>query len=150
MRKMRLIPTLLTLTFLLIGIYAQSASAAVRPSATYKAYLNRVYYAKSVRDVSDFFVEKMRMFLESLEGEDQKRRLKRLKKTYVAKFSVKKEEVRGDMAYILATGLAKEWGKVIPCTVRVEMVRETGGWKIMRHSWTSKMRSPKHKPRILK
>lgn len=114
-----------------------------KPSDIYKQYLARVYYARSLYDVAPYFINRTRNNMLSLEGEAAQKQLEKLKKSYIGKFTVKKEEVVGDMAFIEATGYAKDWGQVTKATVRVEMLRESGAWKIKHHSWSGKVRPPK-------
>ena len=138
--------------FLLFSILAMVAfsfstmpalAGGFKPSDIYKQYLARVYYARSLYDVAPYFVDRTRNNMLSLQGEAAQKQLEKLKKSYIGKFTVKKEEVVGDMAFIEATGYAKDWGQVTKATVRVEMLRESGAWKIKHHSWSGKVRPPK-------
>lgn len=131
---------LLSITFLI----GQDAKArAFKPSDIYKQYLARVYYARSLEDVIPYFIERTRMNMRSLTSEQAAAKLKKLKQSYIGKFTVKKEEVVGEMAFIEANGYAREWGQITPAKVRVEMYRESGAWKIKHHSWTGKVAPPK-------
>ena len=123
-----------------------------RQSSIYRQYLARAYYCKSPRDVANYFVERTREYYESLTGEDAVKEVKKIRKSYIAKFVVTREETVGDMHYMKGTGLASDYGKVLKCTVAVEMLKETGGWKIMKHGWSSRMRIPRSskKPRLIK
>lgn len=136
---------LLTLTLLLVAfMVGQDAFArAFKPSDIYKQYLARVYYAHGLEDVIPYFIERTRMNMRSMTSEQADKQLKKLKGSYIGKFTVKKEEVVGDMAFIEASGYAKEWGQVTPAKVRVEMYRESGAWKIKHHSWSGKVAPPK-------
>lgn len=137
---------LLTATLLLVALFMGTDMAKAgdfKPSEIYKQYLHRVYYARSVEDVAPYFCERTRMNMRSLEGEASTSALNRLKKSYIGKFKVVKEEVVGDMAFIDATGYAKDWGQVTKAKVRVEMIRESGAWKIKHQSWKGSVYPPK-------
>lgn len=121
----------------------QEAFAAFKPSDVYRQYLNHVYYAKSVHQIESYFMEPTRKNLENLRGELADAALKRYKRSYIANFKVIKEEVVGDMAFIEAEGLASDWGQVCHAKVRVEMIRESGAWKIKHQVWQGVVNAPR-------
>ncbi|MBK9144288.1 MAG: hypothetical protein IPM23_17465 [Candidatus Melainabacteria bacterium] len=121
----------------------QQALAAFKPSDVYRQYLNHVYYAKSVHQIENYFMEPTRKNLENLRGELAEAALKRYKRSYIANFKVIKEEVVGDMAFIEAEGLASDWGQVCHAKARVEMIRESGAWKIKHQVWQGLVNTPR-------
>lgn len=121
----------------------QEAMAAFKPSDVYRQYLNHVYYAKSVHQIENYFMEPTRRNLENLRGELADAALKRYKRSYIANFKVIKEEVVGDMAFIEAEGLASDWGQVTHAKARVEMIRESGAWKIKHQVWQGVVNPPR-------
>lgn len=141
---------ILALSILLFNAFSPLPSDAKgrKPSEIYKEYLARAYYCKSLRSIASYFNERTRDYYLSLEGKRAENEIKKIKKSYIANFRVKKEQTVGDMHYIKATGLSSDFGRVVRCDVTVEMIRETGGWKIMKHNWSGKMRVPKRGARI--
>ena len=141
LKKLIFLISLLTLAFIFAARQAEAESAS--PTDVYRHYLNRIYYAKNLKAVAPYFVERTRQYYEGLEGQAMLEELKKLKRSYVYKFVPTKEEKVGDMYYILGNGIAMDHGKRVNCEVRVELVLETAGWKIRMHCWKGKMRMPK-------
>lgn len=109
---------------------------ASKPSAAYKQFLARLYYAKQIKDFSFCMQERTRNHMESLTGDEAADTFKRYKKSYVAQFKVIKEEVVDDRGFIEGEGIAVENGQRVKAHVRAQMIREGGAWKVMFTNWS--------------
>ena len=147
MNKFKSVKSLFTIVGLLAGLASLTVAAAwadsFKPSDIYKEYLHRVYYAKSLDPVIPYFNKRARGSFYGMTAQEKDRALEKLKKSYIGKFEVMKEDVVGDMAFIEAKGYAKDWGQVTKAKVHVEMIRESGAWKIRHHAWKGKVNPPK-------
>lgn len=141
--KNKFIFSVLTLVLLLCASAPKAMAGATRPSDQYKAYLNVLYWAKELSQFSPFLMQRTRDNLESLSGQARLDAFKRWKKGYVAKFKLKREEVVGDYAFIEGTGLGLEFGQITPATVKVEMILESGVWKIKHQVWYGSIQQPR-------
>jgi|AGTN01.2.fsa_nt_gi hypothetical protein len=136
---------LLTASALLVTISTcLPANAGFKPSDIYKQYLAKLYWARQMKDIAPYMMERARNEELSLGPDDQARRLKWWKRGYVHKFQVIKEEVvpsQGSSytsyAFIKGKGFGYEKGKLLPCEAMAVMIMENGGWKVQRTGWTA-------------
>lgn len=136
---------LLTASVLLVtSLSCLPAHAGFKPSDVYKQYLAKLYYARQIKDIAPYMMERARNEELSLGPDDQARRLKWWKRGYVHKFQVTKEEIvpaegstYTSYAFIQAKGYGWEKGKLIPCEAMAIMIMENGGWKVQRTGWTA-------------
>src|SRR5579883_608833 len=117
---------ILSLSFLA----SPSLATGGKPSDMYRAYLTKLYYAKSIKDIAPCFFQPMRDHFNSLVGEEAAAELKDWKQNYVARFKLIKEEVVNDRAFIEGSGIAMASGHRVAAHVRAEMYRENGTWKV--------------------
>jgi hypothetical protein len=127
------------IAFLLAGLLnlaaVTPASAESQPRQRYRAYLKELYYAKQLKQVSQFYIKNMRVPMDELLGSAERDKLIELKKGYVYKPVIETELLDGNVCKMTGSGIAQANG--IQCTCKLDLVMryEEGNWKIQLYAW---------------
>lgn len=110
-----------------------SKSKTPAPKKCYQSYLQHLYYAKDLNDVSGYWANKRAGVWTSLKPDAKKRKLDYLRSTsYVGgNYKVVSEKIEGDTAHLVFNGYSCDSNKnKIHSRIDADLIQEKGFWKI--------------------
>lgn len=131
----------LLLALLLVLTLLAPALAEQTPTQFYQRFLKAQAKSQDLKSLSPFFTRAKVKKLNTYSDAELVKFHQIIKMMNIHAIRIEEEKLRGDQATLTATAKMNSFsGKVIPAWGTVELVKESGSWKISEETWSDQKR----------